>query len=568
MQPHVLERLSQSTPELVKKRPEHDWSIEELQKVLFDALYTDDSAFCFFLDGLDEIEVPSDDRALVISLVSRLSHHPNIKICVSSRPENIFTQAVSSSSYLSLKTEDPNRPAIKVYVKKQLRPYKYSLPTDHNAYEKVVGELIRKASGVFLWVALATQSILRGITNGDTWHTLCGRTEKLEPDLNQLFRQMLERQNSGRRYYKKETARLLWRSLYGENSVRPSSLLSYILGTHEALTLRVMESVKQLPDIAEAVHIYQEYEKRLSSRSAGLLEINKRSNDISHLLQERVGFIHRSVSEFLLETTDGHEILLLNQTTSRERLLWTADGLKYYCYAFAATLTNNKPGLKMDIGNPEPIAEYGKFISSLRVAQYISTSEELELLLSFKNLCQSHYATEYPDTVFFTTTAKNGAVAFLSQEHGKPFEKLSSRIKSEILLWAIKGCESYLHHSETVKLDYKIAHGRKINEADWKERLKKRGLYAITWLLRAGADPNMIISKDISGFPWVRETPFTRFLVRHNCGGFRITPYKYNRSDIHCLDKFKQHGADCNQFLFFSLTGMKKKPRRGAQKCP
>lgn len=104
-QPLILERLLYKRPRLTNKYSEHDWSLEELREVFLEALHADDdsSAFCLFLDGLDEA-LP-DEQASTIELLKILGDLPNVKICVSSRHENIFQQTVRLYAYPFLRTE-------------------------------------------------------------------------------------------------------------------------------------------------------------------------------------------------------------------------------------------------------------------------------------------------------------------------------------------------------------------------------------------------------------------------------------------------------------------------------
>jgi NACHT domain len=67
------------------------WSMTELSTSLNKLAKEDDlpTKFCFFIDGLDEF---GDDHLELCEVIRDLSRSPHIKLCVSSRPLNVFTK--------------------------------------------------------------------------------------------------------------------------------------------------------------------------------------------------------------------------------------------------------------------------------------------------------------------------------------------------------------------------------------------------------------------------------------------------------------------------------------------
>lgn len=568
--PYILDKLLYSRPELSGKQSEHDWSIEELGEVLLEALRADDdSAFCLFLDGLDEIEVRSDDRVSTIELVKRLSDLPNVKICVSSRPDNIFTQVIRSCSYRFLKTEALTHCAIKAYVTKQLIAYKNSplSDDDHWRYKEIINELVDKAEGVFLWVALATRSILRGIINGDSWDILHKRTKELEPDLDSLFRQMLIRQHADQRHYPEETSRILWHALQTRSEPIMVTVWGSIIGTHETLHSKVLENFDAQPQewpIAKEIQLTQEYERWLFSRSMGLLEIVQEPREEHRefpLFRDNVQFIHRSVQEFLQNTKDGHRVLLASQESSRQRLLTALEAIKYLCYDLVGLSSRFakifSPGT---YSYPKPLHNYVTSMAVLTWLGYISATEELELFLHFKSLIQSRYASKFPDIDFFNVAAKCGIIGFLSLQQSQIFEPLSSREKNE-LLYTIAIQYGFFNdslNSDTISLEKHIFE----KDPDWPTRMDlsrlcglSRKIVTIRWLLRAGASPNVRAHvADIGGFP-IEINPFSAFLfITIWCLNRVVWQNKENEcylQVVDCINEFEQYGSDFGPLTFF-----------------
>ncbi|KAI1631311.1 hypothetical protein F4809DRAFT_646523 [Biscogniauxia mediterranea] len=132
------------------------------------------SAFCIFLDDLDEVEI--DNKRPVVRFVQDLGDLRNVKVCASTRPENYFLQQLEL--HPTIRIQDLTRPAMEAYIEGTLSQYEHNLDTTANAYGNLVHELLAKSDGVFLWVAMALQSLLRGSQNGDTWDILRQRTQE------------------------------------------------------------------------------------------------------------------------------------------------------------------------------------------------------------------------------------------------------------------------------------------------------------------------------------------------------------------------------------------------------
>lgn len=125
---NAWERLVQAQPEVGTKRSGHDWSLEELGNTLHGCLEIDGSASCVFIDGLDEIQ--SHERSAIVKLVISLNSHPNVKVCVSSRPEPLFQRTLES--YPTLQVQDFTYHSILLYTEHALEEYRVSL--DINKY--------------------------------------------------------------------------------------------------------------------------------------------------------------------------------------------------------------------------------------------------------------------------------------------------------------------------------------------------------------------------------------------------------------------------------------------------
>ena len=105
--------------------------------------------FCFFIDGLDEYEGYHRD---INETLRDLSDHPNFKICLSSRPWNVFEDCFGSDVSRKLYVHDLTSEDIELYVKKNLEKHANfvaSSAQDAN-YMELVRSTVERSQGVFL----------------------------------------------------------------------------------------------------------------------------------------------------------------------------------------------------------------------------------------------------------------------------------------------------------------------------------------------------------------------------------------------------------------------------------
>jgi hypothetical protein len=144
----------------------------------------------FLIDGLDEY---GDDHEKIINMIQGFLS-PNVKTCVSSRPWNIFQDSFQQRP--SLKLEDITYQDIKLYVSRRFRGsrgFKDRRSETPKEADQLIENITQKASGVFLWVALVTDSLLEGLADGERLSDLQARLDSLPTDLETLFWNILNR---------------------------------------------------------------------------------------------------------------------------------------------------------------------------------------------------------------------------------------------------------------------------------------------------------------------------------------------------------------------------------------
>ncbi|KAI0803576.1 hypothetical protein GGR55DRAFT_682493 [Xylaria sp. FL0064] len=159
------------------------WTERSLLSHTAEALrFSKDVRFCIFIDGLDEYTGPYDD---LVDHIDKLRASGNVKMCISSRPELELVNRFRDFKQLCL--QDLNYGDIRNFVEESLG--KVQLTEDLRA--SLVGDIVWRAEGVFLWASLMTQSLVKGSKLGDSEEMMQERLDSLPKDMNQLFERML-----------------------------------------------------------------------------------------------------------------------------------------------------------------------------------------------------------------------------------------------------------------------------------------------------------------------------------------------------------------------------------------
>ena len=238
---------------------------------------------CLFIDGLDEF---AGNKSGLISTIRKVSEIANIKLCVSSRPWVEFEDSFGRGP--SLRVQDLTYPDIKHFVVshfEQNEGFRRLKEREPGFSNKLMHQITDKSSGVFLWVRLAVESLLAGLSNDDRIQDLERRLQSLPPDLEQLFERILRDLDP---FYFKHACQYFQLVLESNGSV-DGLLLSFAdeedIDFAVRLPIRPLSKSRYLARVATL-------RRRLNSRCKGLLEISGRRG--------RVDFLHRTVKDFLV----------------------------------------------------------------------------------------------------------------------------------------------------------------------------------------------------------------------------------------------------------------------------
>ncbi|KAM3541022.1 hypothetical protein ARSEF1564_006062 [Beauveria bassiana] len=328
--------------------------------------------FCFFIDGLDEYrgETEADHGnhvpghvAEIIGIMDVLSSLPDVKLCISSRPWRAFENAFGGLANRKLYVNEENSGDIRLYIRDKFeRSHVFTESSSKRAeLQALVEEMVEDSRGVFIWVFLVVESLLRGLSNEDRLVELRRRLNETPKTLNDLFERML---NSVEVIYQEQAAQILAVAL---QAVEPLFVIVYsFIGddAHDALTSEVRPWT-----VEECISASKTAELRISVRCPDLIKIRKGKGyptTTQSMVRHQLDFLHRTVRDFLtLEDT---------QRRLHRRLQKPFDPVEFTCHGL---LSQVKGAAASDDGfwsNDGPRKEHWELLETM--CHYVGVLEQ------------------------------------------------------------------------------------------------------------------------------------------------------------------------------------------------
>ncbi|PVH93021.1 hypothetical protein DM02DRAFT_697748 [Periconia macrospinosa] len=368
----VVKELFPNPSSVLEKDSEFDWSEEELWSFLESIVRHLNRPIAIFLDGLDEV-LPQDGVLRLLGFIDKLQDQAKdggkIKLCLASRPEPLFLKQLGN--YPNLRLEDLNTRDLREYAKEKIVvPDEYDgIVTTDDALllsipmfgeEKLsrrdeikgwlVKSLVDKAEGVFLWLCLTANTVMKGLTQGETLEDLSLRIKNLPGDLANLYADMWERINDDGYHLKARAASYLQLALasVSRGSQHPLNLFIMMVAITPTIAERLLNPDSYDLDSSESlVEACQRTFKDSIARCAGLLVcrnprdvheipegyyVSRYGREYEKLLPyisytSQYSWLHRTAQDFLLETEAGNRILSCGRFTGRLAFLKLKEGL-------------------------------------------------------------------------------------------------------------------------------------------------------------------------------------------------------------------------------------------------
>ncbi|OKL60922.1 hypothetical protein UA08_03185 [Talaromyces atroroseus] len=301
-----------------------EWDSDELLDAF--RLYVDAASpelkTCLFIDGLDEFE---EDHQALISFFQNLGHGKNVKMCLSSRPWDVFEVAFQATGP-SVKLHEITKNDLYQYAADRLGEsaiVRRVLKRDSQGTEALYQMTVERADGVFLWIKLALNDILKEFDPEFGVSGLKKKLDQLPTELEGLYEKFLFQDQSDAQLA--ETASFLFliesREMVADfvNDVSASSLTVW------ELAFALEQGDDDYAADGEVSKVSDKFvhercngtKERMLQRFAGLLGLQgKQTQDrlrtqrfadsnevegasIRQLADSKVTFIHRTVRDWL-----------------------------------------------------------------------------------------------------------------------------------------------------------------------------------------------------------------------------------------------------------------------------
>ena len=309
-----------ASDDLQGSAPLHAWTERRLLNILQRFLKSKplSLSICFFIDGLDEFAGSQD---VLLEIIRLLIQTPQIKVCVSSRPEQIFR--LEFRGFPQLKLQDFNQHDLEKTVNDKLKPVlSKKFPSQQKAVDKLSGAVSGRAQGVFLWLDMVVRDVLNGVRNEDSLEELERRLDIMPDTIDDLFRHMMEKMD---RSYQEEARQYFYLLILIQDSFQflPCTLL-HLIYTKDEYWHHVLYNDKSYLTTESFLNFCKTLEDRVITRCAGLVEVGRRQRHATRMYAEitsspgefydvelrrgaedlssywrEVSFIHRSASDYV-----------------------------------------------------------------------------------------------------------------------------------------------------------------------------------------------------------------------------------------------------------------------------
>jgi len=253
--------------------------------------------FCVFIDALDEyaghVNGEAKDFADICQTLLELTASTRMKICVASRPSNVFNDHFGTDRVRVLDVQELTTRDIARYARDGLKNLDWLQLTQNpvedtpcELMESFVVKIQKQSQGIFLWVFLVVRLLRNGFTNGDSLQELQQRLESLPSDLEPFFKRISDDVEP---CYHQKMAGFLRITLASQGDGLPFPV--YIAHEYEYDQRRPLLDDLLCDDIKDKDHLElrARMAKRLDAITRGLLKFEG----------DNIHFLHRTVTDFL-----------------------------------------------------------------------------------------------------------------------------------------------------------------------------------------------------------------------------------------------------------------------------
>jgi hypothetical protein len=433
--------------------------------------------FCFFVDGLDEYtDKDAGDHYRLVRDLDTLAQSAQVKLCVSSRPWNVFKDQYDTNKTPKIIIQNHTRSDIHNYAAEKLgndKRFRRLANSEPHVYG-LVTTIRDRADGVFLWVFLVVNSLLRGLTDHDNTNELRCRLEEMPQDLDTYFRKAF---NNIETVYRAEAMRALQflierveiSLLYIHCIFEEVRDPEYWLGTK----LHTMTK-------AELDKAHDKARSCVNKWCRDLVKISVYQSGMEH--SENVSVSHRTVRDFLLTQEMQKEFL--------KYPICQTSPLKGLCMAELA-LTKMLP--------PKDVRKMGtSVIVQAKKCEDREAMTPLEILDDLDMTTRTIAKQKDTPRGFWMLVVHHGLTLYMGQ-------CLDRKPSCKIKIWR-SILRAYLPTFSGKELF------EKVTENHWRIEVTQHHLKTINILLAKGFDPNDVTAKAIRANSQYNKSAWQQFL--------------------------------------------------------
>jgi hypothetical protein len=282
------------------------WSRSELREMLIRFTSVPGVKSFLLVDALDECE-PQDHLGDIANEILRISQLPNVKLCVSHRPWEVFTRRFTHASILHL--DSLTLYDMETYVRDRLTDAESEVDSNsdfHNRTEpteKLIHNLAHAAEGVFLWTELITNAICSEIRKGRRGEQLVQVMDDFPTDLDHYFHRLIFDRIGRSSRNIKDTAAALRLAVEINTSEQGILVGEKFPFARSFINFWLLSNDHVRPGFS-----WQDYERivmpdfgHMLSHTASYLEETCKDLLVLNKWNENVDFIHRTAFDFLTD---------------------------------------------------------------------------------------------------------------------------------------------------------------------------------------------------------------------------------------------------------------------------
>lgn len=173
------------------------WDLDSLESVIYNIVDQRKVPIkiIIFLDALDEHSGDNDELAQILkSMIQRADYQwVVLKICLASRPWNVFEQQFGKELGFSIHnhTQEDIYTYTSCRLRRSIEDHPELLSPKH--LDSLTQQITAKALGVFIWVRLVVDQLMKEIRDGTAFPGLEERIGGMPQELENLYADMLRR---------------------------------------------------------------------------------------------------------------------------------------------------------------------------------------------------------------------------------------------------------------------------------------------------------------------------------------------------------------------------------------